>query len=65
MNYSLLRSDRGTHLKIGITAVLATALVIAIGISAQPPHAAPRPAVQSVGTPALVGKADRVMAATH
>lgn len=37
MNASILTSDRVTHLKIGITAVLATALVIMIGVYARPP----------------------------
>lgn len=59
MNSSLLTSDRATHLKIGITAVLATALVIVIGICAQPPGAAHRPAVQSSAGPTLVAKVDR------
>ena len=36
MNSSLLTSDRITHLKIGFTAILATALVLAVGIFAKP-----------------------------
>ena len=36
MNCSLLTSDRMTHLKIGATACLATALVISIGVLAKP-----------------------------
>ena len=36
MNSSMLTSDRATHLKIGMTAVLATALVIVIGVYAKP-----------------------------
>jgi hypothetical protein len=65
MNSSLLRSDRATHLKIGVTAALATALVIVIGICAQPPGAAHGPAVQSVGAPTVVAKVDRGLAATR
>ena len=65
MNSSLLRSDRATHLKIGMTAALATMLVIVIGIFAQPPGAAHRPAVQSVAAPTIVAKADRGPAATR
>ena len=41
MNSSMLTSDRATHLKIGMTAALATTLVIVIGIYAKPaggPH---------------------------
>jgi hypothetical protein len=65
MNSSLLRSDRATHLRIGVTAVLATTLVIVVGICAQPPGAAHAPAVQSVGTPTMAVEADRGLAATR
>jgi hypothetical protein len=65
MNSSILTSDRATHLKIGMTAVLATTLVIVIGICAQPPGNAHAPAVQSAAGPTLVAKADRGLAATH
>lgn len=65
MNSSLLTSDRATHLRIAMTAVLATTLVIVIGICAQPPGAAHGPAVQSVGAPTMVAKVDRGLAATR
>jgi hypothetical protein len=65
MNSSLFRSDRATHLKIGVTSVLATTLVIVIGICAQPPGAAHGPAVQSVGAPTMVAKVDRRPAAAR
>jgi hypothetical protein len=32
----MLTSDRATHLKVGMTAVLATVLVIVIGVYAKP-----------------------------
>lgn len=63
MNSSLLTSDRATHLRIAMTAVLATTLVIVIGICAQPPSTARGPAVQSVGAPTMVAKVDRGLAA--
>jgi len=62
MNSSLLTSDRVTHLKIGITAVLATALVIVIGIYAKPPGAAHAPAMHAVAGPAIVATLDRRLA---
>jgi hypothetical protein len=65
MNSSLFRSDRATHLKIGVTSVLATTLVIVIGICAQPPGAAPGPAVRSAGVPTMVAKVDRRPAAAR
>jgi len=36
MNSSMLTSDRATHAKIGLTAALATAVVIMIGVYAKP-----------------------------
>ena len=36
MNSSMLTSDRATHVRIAITAALAAALVILVGISARP-----------------------------
>jgi hypothetical protein len=63
MNSSLLTSDRATHLKIGVTAVLATTLVIVIGICAEPPSTARGPAVGSAGAPTMVAKVDRGLAA--
>jgi len=65
MNSSLLRSDRATHLRIGVTAVLATTLVIVIGICAQPPGAAHGPAVHSAGAPTVGAKVDRGLAANR
>jgi len=60
MNSSLLTADRTTHLKIGLTALLATALVFAVGIFANPvggnPVTAARPfAVRVVATAAIEG----------
>ncbi len=37
MNSSMLTSDRATHVKIGLTAALATTVVIVVGIYATPP----------------------------
>ena len=37
MNSSMLTSDRLTHVKIGLTAALATAVVIVVGMYATPP----------------------------
>ncbi len=48
MNSSLLTSDGVTHVKIGLTAVLATALVIAVGICAKPDNTRSDAAVQAV-----------------
>ncbi len=59
MNSSLLTSDRVKHLKIGVTAVLATALVIVIGIYAKPPGAAHAPAVHAAASPTIVATVDR------
>ncbi len=69
MNASMLTSDRATHLKIGMTAVLATTLVIVIGICAQPGGGAHGQAVQPVAAPTMVAKAnqgiDQALAATR
>jgi hypothetical protein len=65
MNCSLLTSDRATHLKIGMTAVLATMLVIVIGICAQPPGTVHGPAVERAGAPTMVAKFERSPAATR
>ena len=50
MNSTLYTSDRATHLKIGLTAVLATALVIVVGMNAASPtgiHSRTMPAIAS------------------
>ncbi len=65
MNYSLLGSDRATHLKLGLTAVLATALVIVIGMYAQPPGAAHGSSAHPANGPTLIAKVDRGWALTH
>ena len=65
MNCSLLRSDRATHLKIGLTAVLATALVIVIGMCAQPPGAAPGPGAHPASGSTLIAAVDRGRTVAH
>ena len=65
MNSSLLRSDRATHLKIGMTAALATTLVIVIGICAQPPGSCARAGCPAAAGPTMVAKVDRGLAATR
>ncbi len=58
MNSSMLTSDRATHLKIGMTAVLATTLVIVVGMCAKPATGAHGPIVHPVAGPTMVAKAD-------
>ncbi len=65
MNSSMLTSDRTTHLKIGMTAALATALVVVIGICAQPPGTVHGPVAQSMGAPARIATVDRGLAVDH
>ena len=59
MNSSMLTSDRATHLKIGMTAALATALVIVIGIYAKPAAGPHLQAVQAIAGPAIVATVDQ------
>jgi hypothetical protein len=57
MNSSFFTSDRATHLKIGLTALLATALVIVVGIYAKPVGGADGAAVRVVAGPTMVATA--------
>jgi hypothetical protein len=57
MNSSFFTSDRATHLKIGLTALLATALVIVVGVYAKPVGGAGGAAVQAVAGPTMVATA--------
>lgn len=59
MNSSMLTSDRATHLKIGMTAALATTLVIVIGIYAKPAGGPHGQAVQAIAGPAIIATVDQ------
>jgi hypothetical protein len=57
MNSSFFTSDRATHLKIGLTALLATALVVVVGVYARPVGGANGPAAWVVAGPTMVATA--------
>jgi len=59
MNSSMLTSDRATHLKIGLTAVLAAALVIVVGISAKPAGGVHRQGIHGASAHTMLAKFDR------
>jgi hypothetical protein len=59
MNSSMLTSDRATHLRIAITAALAAALVIVVGISAKPTGGAHGQGSRDATAQTMVAKFDR------
>jgi hypothetical protein len=63
MNASMLASDRITHLKIIMTAVLATSLVIMIGIYAKPPGSVNGPPDRVVTASTTIASLSQGMAA--
>jgi hypothetical protein len=54
----MLTSDRATHLEVGMTAVLATALVMVIGVYAKP-AAGLHGQVQGLPGPAMAAMVDQ------
>ncbi len=53
MNCSMLTSDRATHLKIAMTAILAIALVVVVGICAQPADGRHGQTARDAGAPTI------------
>jgi len=54
MNETPLKSVRMTHLEICMTALLATALVVGVGICAKPADGRQRQSAQAAAAPAFV-----------
>ena len=64
MNGSFFASDRVTHVKVGMTALLATALVIVVGVYAKPVDAAHGQAMRIITGPSLIATPGRGLLAT-
>jgi len=65
VNGSFFTSDRATHLKIGMIALLTTTLVIVVGVYAMPVGASHGQTMRIVASPSLVAMPGRGLPATH